>query len=57
MPKSQVDDMGRQDSSVKHIVGGEGNPVVGSLDDPVKKCTTSWIFTSPSTACLQTGST
>ena len=37
MLKSQVDGLGRHNSSVKQIVGGEGKPVAGSLEDPVKK--------------------
>ena len=47
MLKSQVEDRGRQGSSVKYMAGGEGNPVAGNLDDPEKKWTTSLIFTSP----------
>ena len=47
MLKSHVDERGRQVSSVKHMVGGEGKPVAGSLEDPEMKWTTSLIFTSP----------
>ena len=34
--RSHVDARGRQVSSVKQIVGGEGNPVAGILDEPEK---------------------
>lgn len=41
MDNSQVDAVGKRFSSVNLIFGTESNPVAGTLDDPVKKVSTS----------------